>query len=527
MKWNSFGLRAKLFFLCGSLLLFTVIVGGVSFWGINQLDFSLTRLSTVSIPNIKSADNMYLYYSKIRIALRTLGLPGITKAEEDSSVETVVNFINLYEKENEYYKTVVSSPEEKNLYANVQKDWIEFKAIGTKILTLHKSGTVEDKAQILKIFLADCPKAAEAYNKSINALVSYHEKNSKIWTKEALSEAGFIKWLQKAIMLFGILCGFGVGFYFAQSVAKLLHNISNSLNNGSDKIASLTSEITQANTHLSANISQQAAALQQTTSAVEQTSASVISNADNAKSSAEISEHSKESAQVGKLAVEEVIKSISEISQSIFEIKEEIEQNNKEISGIVDIINEIGVKTKVINEIVFQTKLLSFNASVEAARAGEHGKGFSVVAEEIGKLASMSGNSAKEITDLLESSIQQVSITVDNSKKRISALMESGQNRVEKGSKTAQRCNEALDEIIDHVNRVNVMLNEISSASTEQSLSIKEITKAMDEIDKASHQNSSASVQARESADQLDGQVEDFRELVIRLNTFIEGHKVA
>ena len=184
MKWNSFGLRAKLFFLCGSLLLFTVIVGGVSFWGINQLDFSLTRLSTVSIPNIKSADNMYLYYSKIRIALRTLGLPGITKAEEDSSVETVVNFINLYEKENEYYKTVVSSPEEKNLYANVQKDWIEFKAIGTKILTLHKSGTVEDKAQILKIFLADCPKAAEAYNKSINALVSYHEKILKFGQKK-------------------------------------------------------------------------------------------------------------------------------------------------------------------------------------------------------------------------------------------------------------------------------------------------------------------------------------------------------
>ncbi|MBC7465119.1 MAG: hypothetical protein H7256_03945 [Bdellovibrio sp.] len=50
-------------------------------------------------------------------------------------------------------------------------------------------------------------------------------------------------------------------------------------------------------------------------------------------------------------------------------------------------MEEIGNKTKVINDIVFQTKLLSFNASVEAARAGEHGKGFAVVAEEVGKLA--------------------------------------------------------------------------------------------------------------------------------------------
>ena len=81
MNWSNLGLRAKLFFLCGTLLLFTVVVGAVSFWGINRMDTSLVRLSKVSIPNIKSADNMYLYYSQIRISLRTLGLPGITKAE--------------------------------------------------------------------------------------------------------------------------------------------------------------------------------------------------------------------------------------------------------------------------------------------------------------------------------------------------------------------------------------------------------------------------------------------------------------
>ena len=61
-------------------------------------------------------------------------------------------------------------------------------------------------------------------------------------------------------------------------------------------------------------------------------------------------------------------------------------ESNKEIQEIVKVIAEIGNKTKVINDIVFQTKLLSFNASVEAARAGENGKGFAVVAEEVGKL---------------------------------------------------------------------------------------------------------------------------------------------
>lgn len=525
--WRTLGLRTKLLFLCGTLLFFTVVVGAVSFWGINKMDESLSKLSTVSIPNIKSADNMYLYYSKIRIALRTLGLPGISKAEEDASVQTVVELIGMYEKENKHYRETPFSPGEKEIYAQVEKDWTDFKSIGTRVLALHKSGTAEDKAKILAIFLKDCPEAAAAYNKSILALVSFHEANANKWIAKGMEEASFIKYLQNSIMIGGILCGFIVGYFFARSISRLLHEISDSLNEGSDKIASFTNEINTASTSLSASITQQAAALQQTTAAVEETSASVVSNADNAKKSAEVSEHSKESVHVGKVAVENVMKAIDDISASIVEIKNEIENSNKEISGIVTIINEIGVKTKVINEIVFQTKLLSFNASVEAARAGEHGKGFAVVAEEVGNLAAMSGNSAKEITDLLENSIRQVEATVEHSKSRISALMEASKDRVITGTETAQKCSEALDEIISHVNNVNIMVNEISSASNEQSQSIREITKAMSEIDSASHQNSSASQSARESANHLGDQVEDFRGLVIRLNTFIEGKKSA
>jgi methyl-accepting chemotaxis protein len=76
----------------------------------------------------------------------------------------------------------------------------------------------------------------------------------------------------------------------------------------------------------------------------------------------------------------------------------QINYSNEQMSEIVKVIQEIETKTKVINDIVFQTKLLSFNASVEAARAGEQGKGFAVVAEEVGNLAQMSGNAAKEIS---------------------------------------------------------------------------------------------------------------------------------
>jgi methyl-accepting chemotaxis protein len=97
-------------------------------------------------------------------------------------------------------------------------------------------------------------------------------------------------------------------------------------------------------------------------------------------------------------------------------------KTNENMADIVKSIAEIKTKTNVINDIVFQTKLLSFNASVEAARAGEHGKGFAVVAEEVGALAAMSGNASKEIAQLLDGSLSRVTVLADETKQRADGI---------------------------------------------------------------------------------------------------------
>ena len=112
------------------------------------------------------------------------------------------------------------------------------------------------------------------------------------------------------------------------------------------------------------------------------------------------------------------------LGETSTEVIQEIDRGRKEISTIVDMISDIGKRTQIINDIAFQTKLLSFNASVEAARAGEHGKGFSVVAEEVGKLAGMSGEAAKEITRLLNTNVQQARQMTEDSNSRITQLTE-------------------------------------------------------------------------------------------------------
>ncbi len=245
--------------------------------------------------------------------------------------------------------------------------------------------------------------------------------------------------------------------------------------------------------------------------------------AEGAETTSESSSESQKKAEEGRSAADHMLSSMVEISRSNDAIMEEINSSNRQMSEIVKVIQEIGTKTKVINEIVFQTKLLSFNASVEAARAGENGKGFAVVAEEVGNLAQMSGNAAKEISDMLNSSISKVEIIVKDTQSNVEGLIAKGRTKVEDGMKVARQCSEILNEIVQNVSRVSGLSQDISVATKEQSQGVNEINKAMGQLDSVTQKNSTSSQETAMAATQLSEQAGSLQTVVEELLAIVQG----
>jgi methyl-accepting chemotaxis protein len=312
-------------------------------------------------------------------------------------------------------------------------------------------------------------------------------------------------------------------FVFALLLARNLRSMATVLDSNTKQVDDAASKIATHATQLSQAATEQASALQETVAAVEEINSMVEKNAEAASRSIAVSSKSREAAEHGRRIVDEMLAAIQDIDSANSQITEQISTSNREMSEITKLVNDIGSKTKVINEIVFQTKLLSFNASVEAARAGEYGKGFSVVAEEVGNLAQMSGNAAKEITALLEESIRKVESIASSSKVRIDRLAEVAKERVQTGSETARGCNEALEEILRNVQSVDAMVSEIANASKEQSSGIHEISRAISEMENVIQQNSAVAQSSSVAAEQLKGQSTALSQVVDELISYVEG----
>ncbi len=321
--------------------------------------------------------------------------------------------------------------------------------------------------------------------------------------EEMLSEINFTKII--FILSFIILISLTVfiSSLLVKNLVNHLIDLANKMSQGNHLLKKASQDSSGDSQALSAAATEQAASLQETVAAVNEISVMMNKSSEMADLSRKKSDENKEKVREGKNIVNEMLISIKQIKQSNDEVLKEFFEGNKRISEIVNLISEIENKTKVINEIVFQTKLLSFNASVEAARAGEHGRGFSVVAEEVGNLAKMSGTASTEISTMLDNSLHKVKSIIDETKSNIENISKKSENSVKKGEEISIKCSNVFEKIYVNSEEVNNLVNEIANSAQEQAKGVQEINNAMNELDSVTHQNSTIAQKSSSTADEL------------------------
>ncbi|MGV6859927.1 MAG: methyl-accepting chemotaxis protein, partial [bacterium] len=254
------------------------------------------------------------------------------------------------------------------------------------------------------------------------------------------------------------------------SIQKIVHGIVKDVTRVHQSIDTITSR----NTELYQRTEQQMLDLQATTRGMEALSSTVTQNADNAHSASDLSSQARSLAEAGGKVVSRTVNAMHEIS---------------------DVSNQMSDIISIIDGISFQTNLLALNAAVEAARAGEEGRGFAVVAGEVRNLAQKSAESASDIKELIDDSL----------------------NKVENGSRLAQQSGEALERIMRRAEDVDSIITEIANSSSEQLNSIANMSGAISRLEDAVTQNRARADETRISSEELQGQA---RQMQSRIEFF-------
>jgi len=304
--------------------------------------------------------------------------------------------------------------------------------------------------------------AAEVIN-AAEAVVNIGLKNVDELSKESDESLDVATLIMIVGLTLAVLISILTAVFIIRSIVKILTESVKSLSEGTSQVVSASEQISSASVSLAEGASSQASSVEEVSATIEEATASNNQNAENSREANLLAQHSNDAAKVGNQRVQDLMGAMEKITDS-----------SQKIAKII----------KTIDEIAFQTNLLALNAAVEAARAGEHGLGFAVVAEEVKNLAERSAGAAKEITGIIEASIDQVKA----------------------GTEVANKTKESFTEILNGIKKTSDLIGEIAISAKEQAEGMNQIATAMGSVDQITQQNASASEETAAAAEELNAQ---------------------
>lgn len=520
-KLSSIGARLTIGY--GTVFVLMAVLTALATYRVSQIDSTLTHINDVT--NVKQR---YAINFRGSVHDRAIALRDVVLAQDQAKAETPISLIKTLDAN--YASAAVSMDklfqsidgilqDEKEALADIKGQENRTKPLIEKVISLRAAGQLEEASLLLQDHAAP---AFVGWLASINKFIDMQERlnNSEALSARELA-SGFLGWM--IFLSAGAIATGAVGaWYIARSLinqlggepeyattivkaiaagdlrveietrgsdsASLLFamkamrdnlvTIVEQVRSGTTSIANVSNEIANGNRNLSGRTEQQARTLEATAASVEQLTGTVRENAHNATQANTLAVSASEVALRGGTVVAQVVETMDSINESS--------------KKIVDIIS-------VIDGIAFQTNILALNAAVEAARAGEQGRGFAVVATEVRNLAQRSAAAAKEIKELIGSSVE----------------------RINAGARLVSEAGSTMKEIVTSVRRVTDIMGEITHASSEQSTGISQVNEAVSQMDDATRQNAILVHEATGAAASLEAEAERLAAVVsvFRLDT--------
>ena len=494
-----------------AIALIFMLVSGLTLWQMSRMDQSSREVSENWLPSITAVEELKSDVLKIRLAEfnHVLATDASAKiAIEAASKDQLSEMQTLIKR----YSGLISSPEEQKMFDAFSADWAQYLRLHDQLLDLSRknetaaatallegeskrlraqvSGSLEQLVKMnfegsakAKVTIADAYTTSKAVTLTFSILGLCVVVAGGYWLIRSITQP-----LQQAVeavelVAAGDLSGhidvsgkdeIGVLLGALVRMKENLVRLVQDVRQNSESVATASSQIAQGNQDLSSRTEEQASALQQTAATMEELGTTVRNNADSARHANQLAQNASTVANQGGAVVNQVVATMQ---------------------GINDSSRKIGDIISVIDGIAFQTNILALNAAVEAARAGEQGRGFAVVAGEVRTLAQRSAEAAKEIKTLIGHSVEQVT----------------------QGSILVDQAGKTMDEIMHAIQRVSDIVEEITSASQEQSTGVQQVGDAVGQMDQATQQNAALVEESAAAAESLKIQAQ---QLVKAVSTF-------